>query len=454
MGAACCNKSPIAADQLETLEQVAVSRQSPIEGPQCIYNAFCESPLLCKTQKYCQSPDEITNEWLSGALNAPVVSFEKNLCTQGQLGLTVVLKNIQYSAGTTNRPSSVALKMHTQVEAILPIIGLLNCYSKELYYYQSFNNQVPMKGPKYLAAFTDANGTDLAAGSSKAVLGFNLIMEDLTAEYVDYNTSDKLPNAKQFEAIVMNVQPMHIKFWKHARITQGPFSDAGTTFDFYEKYRGMRSMLPQVWPMVRDAMPALAGWGTTWPAEFKPMIDMIDRIDTNPDVDKAFIGMMERVHRSRPKTLCHGDLNAGNVWVRKTNRDEILMTDWQCLGMAPIGFDFGLMLIVLPKGPTFQEKSAMMKNYHDKLPQNIRNDYPLSHLEDDFRCQIAFYMTNVILVMAGQLDPAVMDKEKFEFTWKTYWSGMYRRFLQFYQDEKIEDLCNQLINGTYSNFVE
>merc|ERR1712232_386464 len=171
-------------------------------------------------------------------------------------------------------------------------------------------------------------------------------------------------------------------------------------------------------------------------------------------VDRKFIGMMEKVHRSRPKTLCHGDLNAGNTWVRKTNRDEILMTDWQNLGMAPIGFDFGLMLIVLPSGPTFEEKSAMMKNYHDKLPQHIRDEYSLSQLEDDFRCQIAFYMTNVCLVMAGQMDPAVMTPEKFKFTWETYWAGMYRRFLGFYHDEKIQDLCNQLIDGSYTNFVE
>jgi len=459
--AQCCQPSAVMTEQLcvQPANGTLLAGTSPnfksqvhVEGPRCIHNAFYASPALCTTQKYCQGPDDITNEWLSCALNAPVESFEKVLCAQGQLGLTVILKNIHYVAGTTDRPTSVALKMHTQAEGVLPIIQLLNCYSRELYYYKSFADDVPMKAPKYLAAFTDANGEDLIAGSSKAVLGFNLIMEDLTVEWDDYNTIDKLPTAKQFEAIVLNAQPMHVKFWKHTRITQGPFSDAGSTFDFYEKYRGMRAMLPQVWPMVRDAMPALAGWGDSWPAEFKPMIDLIDRINTNPEVDKKFVGMMERVHQSRPKTLCHGDLNAGNTWVRKTNRDEILMTDWQNIGMAPIGFDFGLMLIVLPSGPTFEEKSAMMKVYHDSLPEHIRNEYPLSQLEDDFRCQIAFYMTNVVLVMAGQMDPSVMDAAKFEFTWKTYWAGMYRRFLGFFNDEKIHDLCCQLIDGTYDNF--
>jgi hypothetical protein len=28
----------------------------------CIHNTFYESPMLCKTQQYCKSPDDITKE--------------------------------------------------------------------------------------------------------------------------------------------------------------------------------------------------------------------------------------------------------------------------------------------------------------------------------------------------------------------------------------------------------
>ena len=61
-------------------------------------------------QQYCKTPDEITNKWLSAALNADVESVDKILCTQRQPEDTVVLKNIMYS-GTAVRPSSVELKM-------------------------------------------------------------------------------------------------------------------------------------------------------------------------------------------------------------------------------------------------------------------------------------------------------------------------------------------------------
>merc|ERR1719345_676275 len=77
------------------------------QGPLCIHNSFYSSPSVCKAQAYCASPADITKEWLSGALNAEVLSFDTIVCGQGQCGLTVILQNIEYRDQGCDRPASV-----------------------------------------------------------------------------------------------------------------------------------------------------------------------------------------------------------------------------------------------------------------------------------------------------------------------------------------------------------
>jgi len=244
----------------------------------------------------------------------------------------------------------------------------------------------------------------------------------------------------------MGVLPMHLKYWKQPVITQKPFSDSGEKLDYFEKLRPLMALIPQFWPAVRAKLPDLAGWeNSVWPAEFDKMLDFIDRFSLNGDEYSRLTDEIEKLQQSRPMTLVHGDLNAGNIWKNKTNAEDLVFTDFQLLKMAPIGFDFGIMLVVLPNGPSGEETTALMRAYHEKLPLEIREEYTYDMLRDDFRCQALSLMMSVVMVSFGQLDPSSMDSAKYEFTWKSYWPSVYRRFLQLYQDEDLEGHAAKLL---------
>jgi len=212
-------------------------------------------------------------------------------------------------------------------------------------------------------------------------------------------------------------------------------------------------MTPEFWPPVRDAMPALAGWGSEWPSKFGALVRFIDRFAADLEKHKRLVGVMSSILNSRPLTLIHGDLNAGNVWKNKTTPNDFTAIDWQLIKMAPVGLEFGNMLIVLPKGPSAEDLTTMMRAYHDKLPSAARAEYTLSQLRDDFRCHVVFLTLGLSVVQVGQLEPSSMDAAKYEFTWKSYWPSMFERFLQLFDDEGIEDFVRGLLAGEYSNYT-
>merc|ERR1712093_632605 len=189
--------------------------------------------------------------------------------------------------------------------------------------------------------------------------------------------------------------------------------------------------------------------GTTWPAEFDEMLNFIDRFSLNGEEYSRLTDEIEKLQQSRPMTLVHGDLNAGNVWKSKANAKDLVFTDFQLMRMAPIGFDFGTMLVILPNGPSGEETTALMHAYREKLPSEIRDEYTYTMLRDDFRCQALGFTIGLALLSIAQLDPSSMDPTKYEFTWKSYWPAVYQRLLQLYHDEDLENFAAQLLQGDY-----
>merc|ERR550532_3171845 len=437
------------AEQVDHVElQVAEVNQ-----PLCITNVFYTDPAECKTQQYCQSPDDITNKWLSDALNATVLSHAKTLCGQGQLGLTVLVTDIAYADGTEARPPSVAIKMHTQTEASLLFVQQLNSYSRELFFYTAFSREFPLKYPKVLGVWTDPNGADL---KGEPVLGFNLIMDNLCDEWQVFDPATNPPTLEEIERMILSLRAVHVKFWKKGSvITQRPLSDTGAKWSFYEKLKPMVAMLPQVWPTVRSAFPKLAGWGTEFPHEFDEMIDFVDRFAANMDMTTRLMDAMSKIVQSRPMTLVHGDLNCGNVWKNKNNpMGEFLFSDWQILQMSPAAYDFGTMLVILPHGPTRAETLQLMKTHHDGLPMDMQEEYTLEQFHEDYRMFVLLMVVLLPTFLAGQVDPSSMDAEKHKFTWTQFWPPIYRRLLQLYKEESLEELASHLLDAPNASVTE
>eukprot|EP01052_Picozoa_sp_SAG31_P035764 SAG31_NODE_4360_length_3312_cov_2.190787_1_plen_157_part_00 len=82
---------------------------------------------------------DLTPAWLSNVLDVEVKTFDTQLCGQGQVGVTVLLLNIEYSQPQPKMPASLAVKMHGMGEDQRKNSGSMGFYYKEVYAYHDFN---------------------------------------------------------------------------------------------------------------------------------------------------------------------------------------------------------------------------------------------------------------------------------------------------------------------------
>jgi hypothetical protein len=83
---------------------------------------------------------EITAEWLSGVINAPVTSCKSKAAAEGQTGVTFLITEIVYGEGLAAdhmAPTSLAVKMHALTPEGRGFAILAKFYEKELFFFES-----------------------------------------------------------------------------------------------------------------------------------------------------------------------------------------------------------------------------------------------------------------------------------------------------------------------------
>lgn len=100
---------------------------------------------------------DFTNEWASSVLGTEVVSFRTHLCGMGQVGVTVLILDIEYAKADASMPKSIAVKMHGQGEEQRKNCGTMGLYHKEIFAYHDFNiaESVPVVSPGVLGIWYD-----------------------------------------------------------------------------------------------------------------------------------------------------------------------------------------------------------------------------------------------------------------------------------------------------------
>jgi hypothetical protein len=100
--------------------------------------------------------------------------------------------------------------------------------------------------------------------------------------------------------------------------------------------------------VIRDVLDRAVGGQDDYepldPASCDPRISTLVALMRDPE---PFLAALE----SQPQTLCHLDANAHNMLVRVTSDGdpELVVIDWQLLGVGPIGEDLGQFLsVILP----------------------------------------------------------------------------------------------------------
>lgn len=417
----------------------------------CLMNAFCDSKQ-CEAKLLVKS-DEITNEWLGKALGgAKVESFTKEVCEQGQCALTVLIKDIKYGAGAPDKaPVSLAIKMHGQTDEQRGMFSGLGHYTREVYFYTEFADKVPLKSPKVFGVWTDASGSNLTGADAAPVAYFNLVMEDMNQSFRTYNpvVEGAHSSVEETEQMLMLAREMHVKYFKNPVITKAPFSKTGDSFSLDAK-RPYVGFAAASWPPVKGAMPTeaySAFEGGKFPAYAEKLVQFYDKyLADNGALASKFVDALEKLWKTRPMTLNHGDFNCGNVWQKKEGAaaDSYIFADWQMYEMAPIGLDIESMLITLGSTHGGKVVTELMDKYHAGLPDEVKKEYTRDHLQEDFKGQLVIVSMIIVAIMAGQLDTSGMPPEKSYFCWKMLWPRALNNFGTLFADLGVTEFVEAL----------
>ncbi len=161
------------------------------------------------TEEFPKTVDDITNEWLSTVLNGTVTGYETTFLEGGVLSDAFKLHAITYDGDQGDAPSSVVIKVASQVKDRRDFALMGNAYNKELHFFTDLAQDVPINAPKVYGCFAD--------GSEDSEY-FIIVMEDLTVHSKVFDQVDDPPNEAFSRKIAQEAATMHAKFWESETI--------------------------------------------------------------------------------------------------------------------------------------------------------------------------------------------------------------------------------------------
>lgn len=403
-----------------------------------------------------KTPGEVTKEWLSKVMAAKVVSFKTIVNSQGQQGVCVILKEIIYITGTpADRPVSCAIKMHAQTEGQRAGCVAVQSYSTEMIFYEKLAQVFPVQSAKCYAIIAQ-QAPAATRTNGEAVEYFNLVLQDLSVDYeMPGQTIEAGMNYAQSLAAIDRVSDIHLMFWTpvgekfgtaNANIIfagmedvygKPPFVDlAGRPpFAFYEMFW---HTFKTSWPATQNCMLTYPGNkqfpNSAWPVQFQEMVSLLDECAQGDMMGRMWEAAKVYVDpKLSPITLIHGDFNAGNIWVHKTDPEaEMLVADWQLSGAFVPGADFPTLLgtAELEEG----EDLKLIHWYYDKLcarNPSIKTELSFDQLLHGFFHQATSFLFGYSFYCGAQaVDLESMTKEKADFTMVEFWPLLYVRNLR------------------------
>ncbi len=241
------------------------------------------------------SPEEITAEWLSGALAerfpgtrvSSVEVLDWNAGTTGRARLRP-----RYAAATT-APASIFAKLPPADEMQRAMVQFTGMGRREVLFYSQLAEEVPVRCPRPYFAATNDDGS-----------AYIMLLEDLALG--DDTSFPSLFNGgtiEQAREVVVSLASLHSRFWDSPRF--------GGDLDWVDR------------PMRHEIGPQLVGkaldeFGAEMPEAFRRMAKLyIDRTDEVCDL-----------WEDGEETLCHGDCHIGNHFDQSGTPGFL---DWACV---------------------------------------------------------------------------------------------------------------------------
>lgn len=399
--------------------------------------------------------EEVNPAWLSALTGKEVKSMDTKLCTEGQVGITVLMTNICYAEGSSEgMPTSLACKMHGPGEEQRKGAGAMGLYAKEILIYHKHMEEFSLKKTPPVQAILYQAEEDYLT-----MVHFNFVMDDLNVLWEPYKMAELTgtPTQEEWDQIFERVVKFHIQYWDTPFIKKTPFAADES---------GVFKLSPLEQMMAGTAVELEPKWWAALEKYGKPIVpDILDLAKPFFDVYKKWQGengtkilaIVQKKLAEAPQTLCHGDINPGNIWKGKKGSSvegEYCFADWQVTRMAPAAWDFCTPQAGME--PSQGVKLAVvLQNYHAKLSElapEIAKNYPYEKFLLDCKYgAICFWMfimgycyTSIIVAAeAGQ-----MDKTKLEFTFGNFMKNVFNRcstcFIELDMAGVTEDLLKEV----------
>ncbi len=320
--------------------------------------------------------DEITPEWLTGALRAGgflssgTVSAIQKVTIGAGVGILGELSRITltYSAADANSPETLIAKIPTADPAGKGIAQMLGFYEKEARFYSELCKDIGVRAAR-----------SYYTGSDPVNVNYVILMEDLGALAIGDQAAGA--SAEECGVLLREMAKLHARWWNSPELE---------ALDWIPAVNSPTIKLSAL-AYAQALEPFVAKFGShLTPRQVEIAQKLLFRL--NP---------MQDSFASAPYTLCHGDLRLDNVfWGSPDNSSPVTLIDWQIAAKGRGANDVGYFMSqsVDPKIRASNE-DALVREYHRTLLDNGVEGYSWDQCWDDYRATTMGCL--VIPVVAG-----------------------------------------------------
>jgi hypothetical protein len=308
------------------------------------------------------TPAELDATWLTEVSGTNVQAFDVAPLGEGQ---GVIGQVTRVRATTDAGPVSYVIKFASNKPENRAVAETFDMYRREVHFYQSLSERLPVRTPRCLAARHDPESGD-----------FVLVLEDLA----DCRVGDQIKGASLSEArsVVTALAAFHAATWEKS-------IEGVPSHDVPAQREGIAGGFRAGWPVVEARFPEVI------PAEARPVAsNLADQI-----------GNLIAELTTPPQCVVHADVRLDNILF---DGNEVVLVDWQSTCTSSGEQDLAYFLTQSVDEDTLAaNQDALIELYHNMLVERGVKGHSL----DDCRARYgtaALYLLSWAVVIAGTLD--------------------------------------------------
>ena len=328
-----------------------------------------------------RSPEEITPQWLTGALRENNIIREANVVSTSAEGIgagagflgQLAKIAITYDRAEAGAPRSLIAKLPTLDPGGREIGNLFRFYEREIRFYEDLADGLEINAPKRYYSAMDVPGDE-----------YLLLIEDLAPALVGDEAAGV--SVEQSERAIRNLATFHAAWWESPRLE-------------------MLDWMPFVNAPVHQS--AQQSYQQAWPKFCELFGDKISSrmMGIGEEMREHIIDLLNAME-PQPRTIIHGDFRGDNVFYGDgTTAPAFTAIDWQISSKGRGIFDVAYFLCtsidpVLRKA----HEERLVRLWHDAISEsNDTTSYTFDDAFHDYRVS-ALYMHTYTVIALGSMD--------------------------------------------------